>query len=183
MDLKSRNARRLLADHPSTKAEPGVVPVVGGRALRFTASGAAPVIHSDGIALSRDGKQLYWQALTGRRLWRIATELLRDPALGPNALGTAVEDLGESLLTDGLEIDAQGQVYLTAIERNAIVVRCTNGTMRTLVRDPRLSWPDSLAFGPDGKLYVTTAQIHATKWFTANGQMPSEPYRLFRIEE
>lgn len=41
----------------------------------------------DGIALSPDGQYLYYQALTGRTLYRIATAALRDSTLSAAALG------------------------------------------------------------------------------------------------
>jgi sugar lactone lactonase YvrE len=64
------------------------------------------------------------------------------------------------LASDGLESDAEGRVYLTDWEHNAIVVRRGEGAFGTLVSDPRMWWPDTLSLASDGYLYVTCNQLH-----------------------
>ncbi len=187
LDLESGVARRVLADHPSTKAESSYIPHVGGvggRELRYRAgpnAGQVPQIHADGIALSRDRTYLYYQPITGRTLYRVPTAALRDPSLPPAALAAAVENLGTSVATDGMEIDEFDNLYLTAIEQNAVVVRRPDGRFDTLVSDPRLAWPDTIAFAPNNTLLVSTAQIHLTEWFNTTGAKPTEPYRIFAV--
>lgn len=179
-DLKTNRSRRLLADHPSTKAEANVTISIGGGApLKFT-DGSPMVVHSDGLALDRAGEYLYWQALTGKTLYRIPTSVLRDASLSAEQVGAAVENLGQTVVTDGMEIDAAGNIYFTAIEQSAIVVRRPDGTMETLVKNDLFAWPDSLAWGPNNELYFTTSQIHLSPWFSAGGTMPSTPFRVFR---
>lgn len=182
LDLNTRQARRLLASDERTKAEP-IVPVIGGRELRFSGGpnkGEVPKIHSDGIALSTDGEYLYWQALIGRTLYRIPTAVLRDPEFPETRLGVKVQNMGQTVMTDGMEIDADGILYFTALEKDAIVIRRPDRSLETLVQDPRIGWPDSFAFGPRDRLYFTTAQINKTSWFSPDGSMPNTPYLLFR---
>lgn len=182
LDLNTRQARRLLANDERTKAEP-IVPLIGGRELRFSGGpnkGEVPKIHSDGIALSTDGEYLYWQALIGRTLYRIPTAVLRDPEFPETRLGVKVQNMGQTVMTDGMEIDADGILYFTALEKDAIIIRRPDRGLETLVQDPRFIWPDSFAFGPRNRLYFTTAQINKTSWFSPDGSMPSTPYLLFR---
>src|SRR5262245_5437223 len=184
-DTDRRSVRRLLAGHPSTMAEEGVVPRVGGVELRYGPgpardAGAPPMrIHVSALALDASGEWLYWQALVGKTLWRIPTAVLRDASLPPERVAAAVERVGETVVADGLAMDSDGNLYLAAIEKDAIVVRRPDGTLETLVSDPRLAWPHGLALGPDRTLYVTTSQIHRTPLTYPNTSMPSEPFRLF----
>ena len=62
VDLKTGQARRLLANHPSTKAEPGAEIVVDGMKLLIRRP-VAPEFHSDGIAFDKEGGWLYYYPL------------------------------------------------------------------------------------------------------------------------
>jgi sugar lactone lactonase YvrE len=147
-----------------------------GRGVEFAA---------DGIALSRDGRMLYWQAIKGRTLYRIPTadlhRALATPDQGPPL---AAEPFGENGVADGLHIGREsGMLYITAVEDNAIKVRDLSGpaTRPTiLVQDRRLRWPDSIAEAPDGSLYVTTSRIQDSAMFnpTAPASLPTQLWRL-----
>lgn len=188
VDLTSGQARRVLADDPRTKAEKTEI-VCEGKTLIFAGgpnAGKTPSIHSDGIALSPNGDYLYWQALTGKTLWRAPTAWLRGTDGRPERLAQLVENLGPTVVTDGMETDSRGNIYFSAVEKDAIMVRSPNGAIRTLVQGPQISWPDSFAIRPassDGsrdELYFTTSQIHRSAWFRADGQMPEGGYLVMR---
>jgi sugar lactone lactonase YvrE len=171
--LASGESRRLLDEHPSTGAEDVELTIEGRPWLQ---GGRRPQIHADGIALSDDGRWLYYQALTGRTLYRIATAALRDRTLDAAALAARVERMGTTGASDGLIMGADGWVYVSALEENAIK-RFDPATRRveTVVSDPRIKWPDSFARDRAGRLWFTTAQIHL-------GSQVTEPFRVFRIE-
>ncbi|MBD3258660.1 hypothetical protein GF377_09530, partial [candidate division GN15 bacterium] len=60
LDIESGEARRLLVDHPSTKAEDITLNIDG---QPFTnPDGSARKVHCDGIALAPDGQYVYYQA-------------------------------------------------------------------------------------------------------------------------
>lgn len=180
VDLKTRKARRLLTNHPSVKPEDIQLVVEGNRMV--DAQGKPMKIASDGIALSRDNKHLYYHALTGYTLYRIPTEALRNANLSEAQLGQQVESLGKTPATDGMEIDDAGNVYFTAFEQNALVRRTPDGKLEELVKDPRLQWPDSYFFTPEGTVYVTTSAIHKTPTWNKGVSKKDQPYRIFKMQ-
>jgi sugar lactone lactonase YvrE len=171
LNLATKKARRVLDAHPSTMSE-GITLTVEGKPWKRP-DGSSPRVHADGIALSPDGAFLYYQSLTGRTLYRVPTEALRDAKATGAALVAKVAEVGKPGPADGLEADARG-VYHTSLEENALRLIGPDGSARVLVKDARLAWPDSLAFGPDGSLWVTTALIH-------RGAEPKEAYGLWKI--
>jgi sugar lactone lactonase YvrE len=171
VDLKTGMARRLLADHPSTKSEDIVLTIEGSE---WRPGGEAPRVHADGLALSKDGDFLYYQALTGRTLYRIETRWLRDATFGGYTHGIKVESLYGTCAADGMIIGQDGYLYLTSIEDNAIKLFMSLGHLETVIEDPGLKWPDSMAWGSDGHIYVTTSQIHLA-------DDVREPYKIFKV--
>jgi sugar lactone lactonase YvrE len=180
VDLQTGKARRVLDGHPSTQPEKDVVVKTDGRELRRP-DGRGVEFAADSIALSPDGRTLYWKALTGRTLYRISTDALEDSSLSKGNLEARVERAGVTEPTDGLWIDARGRLYLSAIEQDAVRVR-DGDRVTTLVQDKRLRWPDTFSQGPDGNVYVTSSRIQDMGWFKPeNG--PRLDTQLWRIEE
>lgn len=179
VNLKTNTARRVLDDHPSTSADSTYIPVIGGSEWRDL-NGNVPQIASDGVAITPDDSALYIHALTGTHLYRVPTAALNDPSLASDSLAAQVTDLGETAVTDGMITDDEGRVYHSALEADAVLRYLPNGTLDTLVQDPRLRWPDSFALGPDDFLYVTTSQIHLGSQYNRNIDRRRDPYRVFR---
>jgi len=179
VNIQSGKARRVLDGHPSTQPERDVVVKTDGHELRRP-DGRGVEFAADSIALSPDGRTLYWKALTGRTLYRIATDALENPRLSAKDVEARVERVAETEPTDGLWIDGRGRLYLSAIEQDAVKVLDGDGTT-TLVQDKRLRWPDTFSEGPDGTIYVTSSRIQDMSWFKpANG--PRLETQLWRIE-
>jgi sugar lactone lactonase YvrE len=179
VDLASGGARRVLDGHPSTQPEKEVQIKADGQVLRRT-DGRGVEFSADGIALSSDGRWLYWQAIKGHTLYRIETEVLRDTALSLGQAGKRVERAGENGPADGLWIDQQDRMYVSAVEESAVKLR-EGDRLSVLVQDARLRWPDTFSEGPDGTIYITASHIPDMSWFK-----PGNPQKvattLFRIE-
>jgi len=173
LNLESGESRRVLTDHASTRSE-GIVLRIGGKEWRRP-DGSAPSVDIDGIALSADRRYVYYQALSGRTMYRIGTEFLNNWTLDEDELAAKVEKVAVSGAADGIMFGPDGTLYLSAFEEDAVNYLSADGRVETLVKDSRLIWPDSFSITSDGTLYVTTAQIHL-------GAARTEPYRIFKID-
>ncbi len=186
VDLATGMGRRRLHDHPSTKADKNFLPIVEGRPLMNRPPGGKPThmtFGSDGIALTHDGKHLYYCPLSSRRLYRVRTDAFVDEKASDEEMAKAVEDLGDrGFASDGLESDDKGRLYLTDYEHNGILRRGADGSYETLVHDPRVLWPDTLSLAADGYLYFTANQLHRQAQFHGGKDLRRKPYALFRVK-
>jgi sugar lactone lactonase YvrE len=173
-----------LNDHPSTKADPSLVPIVEGEVLQTRLPGKAPAkfaVGSDGIAIGPDGKTLYYCPLSSRHLYSVSVDALADRTVSDSDVAATVRDLGEKGgAGDGLESDTQGRVYLSDYEHNSITRRNYDGEIETLVHDPRVLWPDTLSLASNGYLYFTVNQIERQASFHNGQDLRKKPYALFR---
>jgi sugar lactone lactonase YvrE len=170
VDIDSGAAKRVLSGHPSTMPDRTVTVTYDSQPLRRP-DGRGVTFSADGIALSSDGKTLYWQAIKGKTLYSLPTDALTGWAtaavvpemLTNRTLGSKVVAVGENGPADGLLIARKdGRMYVTSPQDDAVKVRdlAQGGAgLTTLIRDPRLRWPDTFSEGPDGTIYVTTSHI------------------------
>ncbi|GGF00306.1 L-dopachrome tautomerase-related protein [Hymenobacter cavernae] len=180
VDLKSGKARQVLAKHPSMLGDSTLGIKANGQEL-VDATGKKMQFNADGIALSRDFQYLYWKPLTSYKLYRIKTEALRNAALSDAQLAQQIEDLGKVPACDGMEIDANNNLYLTAFETNSIVRRTPDGKIETVAQDKRLQWPDTFSFTADGTLYVTNSAIHKTPTWNKGVDKQNQPFHIFKM--
>ena len=170
VDLDSGSAKRVLSGHASTMPDKSVTVQYDGKPLRRP-DGRGVEFSADGIALSPDGKTLYWQAIKGKTLYSLPTDALTGWAastfvpemLSDRTLESKIVAVGENGPADGLLIARKdGRMYVTSPQDNAVKVRDLTGPgkgLTTLVQDPQLRWPDTFSEGPDGTIYVTTSHI------------------------
>ena len=180
VDLRTGKPRRVLDSHPSTQVEPGVIVRTDGQELRRPDKREVK-FSADGIALDRQGRFLYWQALTGKTLYRLPTSVLTNPTVAPARLAAAVTKVGTTGVADGLWMDGKGNIWVTSPEEDALKLRAPDGTIQTVVQDKRLRWPDSLAEGPDGSIYVTSSQIQDMAQWHEKGSTRTQPYALWKV--
>ena len=176
VDLKTGRAWRKLDGHPSVEEEASFVPVVEGKPLYN--QGQHLKVGADGIALSADGKRLYYSALSGRRLYSVATEALANPA---GDASSSVRDEGDKGgAADGLEMDSAGNIYATNYEHASVMKRDAQGKYSLLAQLEPKVWPDTLALG-DGWLYCMTNQLHRQAIFQGGQDRREKPYVLYRM--
>jgi sugar lactone lactonase YvrE len=162
VDLESGRSFRALDGHSSTQMEKDVTVTTDGKPLRRS-DGRQPAFASDGIAISKDGRTLYYQALTGRTLYAIDTNRLR-PDVSEADRAAAVRKVATTVVADGLWMSSKGVLYITSPGDNSIK-RLASDQIETVLTDVRLRWPDTMSEGPDGRIYVTASHIQDTNWF------------------
>ena len=162
IDLATGKAWRALDGHPSTQVDKTVTVTADGKPL-VRPDGRQPAFAADGIAISNDGRTLYYQALTGKTLYAIDTALLRDGvAEADRAAG--VKTVARTHVADGLWMSRAGTLYITSPTNDGIS-RLVGDRTEPVLTDRRLRWPDTFSEGPDGRIYVTASHIQDTVWF------------------
>ena len=181
VDIATGYARRVLENAPSTRAEPGFAMELDGQMLRYDM--AHPVMGQggiDGVTLSTDSGRLYWQPLSSRRLYSASTAMLADAAVSPAQLEQSVRDEGEDAVVDGMATGPDNTLYLTDIERHAVLRRTADGHLSVLAHDPRLIAPDGLAIKGDS-LWLTVGQWGRLPVFHNGRDMQERPWLVVRI--
>jgi len=163
INLESGQSWRTLDGHPSTQVDKTATVTLDSKPLRRP-DGRQPMFSADGIAISNDGKTLFYQALTGKTLYSIDTTLLaRDVGEPQRAAG--VKTVAQTHVADGLWMSKAGVLYLTS-PGDYSIKRLNGSSVETVLTDRRLRWPDTFSEGPDGRMYVTASHIQDTSWFT-----------------
>ncbi|MDF2488445.1 MAG: hypothetical protein K0S77_1067 [Pseudomonas sp.] len=154
VNLETGKARRALDGAPSTQVEKGLM-----------------------VALSPNGDTLYWQAVKGKTLYRIATQALQTATLAD--LSGKVEKVGDNGPADGLLMDDAGTMYISSVEDHSIKVR-KGGQVSLLLQDKDMRWPDTFTQGPDGTVYVTDSRIPDMNFYDPK-QGPALKTSLYKI--
>jgi sugar lactone lactonase YvrE len=132
------------------------------------------------VALSGDGAWLYYGAVNHGSLYRVPTALLQDARLPHNRLAVDIETVGQKPLSDGIAVDGNA-VYVSDVERGAILRYAPGQRPVTLFRDDLIRWPDALTVGPDGALYVADSALAAFLLRSDDAVTRAAPYRIWRI--
>lgn len=179
VDLATGKMRRVLSTSPSVKSDPAFKFIIDGHELMK--DGKPAKFNSDGIALTPDGKWLYYKPLTDDKLYRISTDYLRDWKMDESTLVSKVEDLGHFTTTDGMIFDKNGTLYLGDLLNSSIIAIDKDLKMKTIVHDARLIWPDSYSIA-DGYLYISCSQIQKQPEYNEGINKRTSPYTVYRLK-
>lgn len=164
LDLESGASTRILDAHPSTTAETDH--------LTIDSKAWSNTVHADGIALDADKDLLYYHALTGYTLYALPLGQLNEGNISAEEL---VIDLGKTPAPDGMITDAKGNLYMADLENHKIVYRTPEGTLRTLIKGPFVSWADTFSIHGN-YLYYTNSKIHL-----AGADVSNMEFEIFKI--
>ncbi len=186
VDLATGKSMRRLNQHSSTLSEDQFLMFAEAKPVYMTAPNHPPKavnFAADGIAISADGKTLYYCPINGTKLYAVSTDMLRDPSKSDAQVAATVRIVTGKMPSDGLESDAAGNVYMTdpvtdSIHRWSPIT----GLTETLVHDPRLVWPDTMSLADDGFLYVTSNQLNRQPTMHNGQDQRVKPYALFRLQ-
>lgn len=185
-DLGSGKSWRRLAFDPTVRPEPRFLPIVEGMPVKNRPKNAPESflkLGSDGIAISHDGKRLFYCPLASRRLYSVSIDALIDRKLSNPQVTETVKDEGEKGASDGLETDAAGNVYATDYEHHLIKRGIPGGPYETFVVSPRVyDWPDTLSLARNGYLYWTANQLQRQANYHRGADLRRKPYLLLRVK-
>ena len=177
-DVETATARRVLEGHDSVSAEDYVIRNHGNE-MKFAGGIVALRGGVDGIAVDDDW--LYFGALSGSSLYRIALSELTNPNATDSQLAALVERYAEKPLSDGLSMDTTGNVYVTDVEHGAVFRIGEDREPNTLIRSARIRWADALSFGPNGWLYVADSALYDVVLQSRDHIKMQGPYKIFRF--
>ena len=156
VNLDTGEARRVLQGHASMIPERRNLQM-NGKVLNFTMPDSGRLkmlIGVNPIALDSTNDWLYYGTMNGENMYRIRTSDLINADLTYDQLAQRVERYSEKPICDGISLDNAGNIYVSDLQANSIGVIRPDRSYSMLVTDPRISWPESFSFGPDGYLLL-----------------------------
>lgn len=185
-DIETRTARRVLEAHESVAPQNWVMRTrwgphkLGWGLVTFQ-------VGVDGVAISADGVWLYYATMSHDTAYRIKMADLRNPALDDAQLAQGIERIGKKPLSDGIEIDGAGSLYITDVENGGVMKLDANGGLKTLVKSTDVVWADGIARTATGDLLFTDSAIPAyidpLARPPASDQLEAaRPFRIYRVD-
>ncbi|MGH1288595.1 L-dopachrome tautomerase-related protein [Bacillus toyonensis] len=158
-NMKTKQFRRVLHQHKSTQDYPNFTFTVNGKSVWEN----NPIkVGADGIALSADRSILYYCPLTGRNLYSIHTDFLKNFETSLQNIEENVKFIGNKYTnTDGMAADNMGNIYYTMIENQGIgMYNPKDSEFKKVIFDNRMLWVDSISFDNRGNLIFSTNRIN-----------------------
>ena len=185
VDLATGKSFRRLGNEPSVKPDKNVVGIVDGFPLLERKNGLSPQVPkfaSDGIAISNDGKTLFYCPISSRQLYSVSIDAMMDRSKSESEVAATVKDLGVKGMSDGLESDASGNVYAGDEERSQVKYGKPGGPYKVLAQVPKMYWVDTLSVAANGYLYFTGNELALLPTYHNNKDLRVKPYKLYRVK-
>ena len=182
LDLASGYATRVLENDMSTKGAP--FPVSAEGQILGNSMGGYQYIYADQHEVSPDGQYYYFQPCNGG-MSRIEASIL-SAALYNSSLATVLSQYPKPYAltpsAGGTAIDAQGNIYSSDTDRQAIIKIAPNGTWTTFVQDERLLWVDAMWIDTQQRLWMPAAQLNRGEPFNNGSSFIQKPLYVYTID-
>lgn len=177
LNLKNGSSYRALNDQESTTDRR---PMIAEGTRMTKPDGTDILIHADQLEVSPSGKYLYFQASSGP-LYRIETRYLDEPKLSDQERARHTKLFAASPTTGGTAIDADGNIYLSDVDKLRILKIDSQGRISTLFSDPRLLWVDAMWIDSQGNLIFPAAQLNRLAPFHGGQETVHPPYYIYKL--
>ncbi|CAI3946234.1 Sugar lactone lactonase YvrE (YvrE) (PDB:1E1A) [Commensalibacter communis] len=158
-DTNTGKARRLLENSPSLYSR---LEVIANNNIIKPNLDKSSHFNVNQLAISPDGKRLYYQAVSGP-LYRIDTMYLKDATYSPAELNEAMMIWFKTPSSGGIVCGPDGTIYIDDIATNSVYRFTTGRILNKLITDPRLKWPAHPFVTKNNVLYIPTIQLDQTK--------------------
>ena len=182
LDLTSGNARRVLENDPSVKGAP--FPVSAEGKVLHNSMGGFQYIYADQHEVSPDGQYYYYQPCNGG-LSRIPTAILGESLYNSSladVIGQYPEPVALTPSSGGTAIDAEGNLYTSDTDRQAVIKIAKNGAWTTFVQDERLLWVDAMWIDSQRRLWMPAAQLNRGMPFNNGTSYIQKPLCVYTID-
>jgi sugar lactone lactonase YvrE len=178
VDANTGHYRRALENTQFTKASRFPIHVMG---RPFKVLGLTQYVGVDGIVIDHEQQWLYFATMNGGKLFRIRLSDIENFSLSDADLERRVETVAKITMSDGINIDTKGRVYLTDVEHNSIQRLRADGSIETLAKLDDCRWPAQLAFSKEGDLYFTCQSYDINIFRSPRRQREMGPYPIYKI--
>jgi sugar lactone lactonase YvrE len=185
VDLASGKSFRRLGNDPTVKPDIHVVGIVDGSPLLTRQHGLSPQIPkfaSDGIAISPDGKMLYYCPISSRQLYGVSIDAMMDRSKSESDVAKTIKNLGVKGMSDGLESDSSGGIYAGDEEKNQVKYGKPGGPYKVLAQVAPRFWIDTMSVATNGYLYFTANELALLPSYHYGKDLRVKPYMLYRIK-
>lgn len=175
--------RRVLEGHPSLM--PTDQPMrAEGKEIQVLKDGKPVPVYAglNPITMDPQKEWLYYAPMGPGKIYRVRPRLMKDVNLPPETLAASVEVVGEKPASDGMTIDAAGNIYIGDVDKSEIGIIRPGKPYETYIKDERLKWVDGFSFAPDGMLYITVNQLNHSKQLNVGKETGAKPYLIARFK-
>ncbi len=183
--IDNAQTRRVLSSHPLVMPEPGAAMVIGGVEVRTRGADgriSVPRVGLNPIAIDAECEWVYFGGMHGTKIYKVRAEDLANDLLTDEQLAAKVSVHGPKGVSDGIAMDAAGNIYVTDVNHSAIGVLDQQGRYRLIAQDEALlAWPDGLSVGVDGYVYATVNQLNRHAALNAGVSAEKAPFAVVRV--